>query len=117
MTDNEFLDVVKDVFPDRRAIQCNLTASQKTGVKDARAYVILANPGNYSDRIEILLRSRGGRWIQKWQSIRLLADFRIKTIPIGHPLYHDDRIHWDYEIELWATRLNERHEYWLVNTR
>lgn len=109
MTDTEFLDIAKDVFPDHRAIQCNLTASQKTAAKGARAYVTLANPGGGSDRIEILLRSRGGRWIEKWQDIRTLADFRIKTIPIGHPLYHDQRIRWHYEPELWATRLNEAH--------
>lgn len=117
MSDSEFLDIVKDIFPEHRAIQCNLTAGQKTATKGARAYVTLPNGGGGSDRIEILLRSRGGRWIEKWQDIRTLADFRVKTIPLGHPLYHDQRIWFDYEPELWTGRLNEAHDYWQENRR
>lgn len=114
---SEFDAIVNNAFPEHHAIQCNLTTSQKTAAKGARAYVTLPNPGNYSDRIEILLRSRGGRFIEKWQDIRTLENFRAKTIPIGHPLYHNQRIRWDHERDLWVARLNERHEYWLVNTR
>lgn len=105
-------------FPDRRVIQCNLTTSQKTAVKGARAYVVLTNGGGGSDRIVILLRSRGGRWIEKWQDIRTLENFRAKTIPMGHPLYGNERIGWlVHDVEATAAMLNEAHHYWQENRR
>jgi hypothetical protein len=39
-----------------------------------------------------LVRSRSGRWIAKWETIRRLKDFRVKTIPVEHPLYSDERV-------------------------
>lgn len=69
-----------------------------------------------ADRIEVLLRSRGGRWIEKWQDIRTLENFRVKTIPFGHPLYSETRLY-DYDPGITATRLNEAHEYWQAKRR
>jgi len=50
------------------------------------------------------VRSRGGRWIEKWESIRLLKNFRVKTLPPGHPQYGNDNL-WSYEPEKTAEML------------
>lgn len=80
-------------LPDRRVIQCNVTHPTKTAVAGARAYVILTNHGSGHDRIEVLVRSRGGRWIEIWQNIRGLDSFRVKTLPPEHPLYGRRRLY------------------------
>lgn len=66
---------------DRYAIACNYTMATKTATKGTKAYVILSNPGNGGDRVQIRFRSRGGRWISKWEDTRRLGNFRRKTIP------------------------------------
>ena len=78
-----------------------------------RAYLVRPNPGGGGDRIGVLLRSRGGRWVEKWEDIRRLENFRVKALPPEHSLYGDARI-WDYtgtmadfETELMADWLNE----------
>ncbi len=103
--------------PDRHAIQCNLTTAQSAAAKGARAYVVRTNPGWGHDRIVVLLRSRSGRWIEKWQDIRTLANFRVKTIPAEHQMYGDDRVTGIYEPEATAAKLNEAHDYWQENRR
>ncbi len=112
----DFSDFTAVHFPDRRVIQCNLTTSQKTAAKGARAYAISTNPGGGADRIVILLRSRSGRWIEKWQDIRTLANFRVKTLPIGHPLYSHSRIGAGvFDPDATAAHLNRMREHWQVN--
>jgi hypothetical protein len=76
-----------EVQPDRRAIQCNYREGTTIAAMGARAYVILANLGGGHDRIEVLVRSRGRRWVRKWESMRRLTDFRLKTLPPEHPQY------------------------------
>jgi hypothetical protein len=90
--------------PDRRVVQCNYTEAVSVAATGARAYLVRANPGGGDDRIVILVRSRGGRWIEKWESIRRVGNFRPKTLPPEHPLYGDERI-WDYDAEAMAARL------------
>lgn len=102
--DQEFADVICGQFPDRRVVQCNLTVPTSAAARGARAYVVLVNRGNGSDRIEILLRSRSGRWVEKWEDIRHLDHFRAKTIPFGHPIYGRLRL-WTYEPEQTAAEL------------
>jgi hypothetical protein len=89
---------------DRKVVQCNYTTSTKTIPPGARAYLVRTNPGNGNDRIVVLVRSRGGRWIEKWESIRLLKNFRVKTLPPGHPQYGNDNL-WSYEPEKTAEML------------
>lgn len=86
------------VLPDKQVIACNYTEATKVASKGALCYVIGINRGNGSERIEILARSRGGRWIEKWESIKRLNNFRLKTLPQGHPRYNDERL-WDYGAE------------------
>lgn len=73
--------------PDLRVVQCNIAAPTKTAVEGSRCYLANLNPGGGSDRIVVLIRSRSGRWIAKWENIRRLTDFRVKTIPAEHTLY------------------------------
>lgn len=92
------------VTEDRRVVQCNYAVPVSIAAAGARAYLLRANPGGGSDRIVVLARSRGGRWVEKWEDIRRLDNFRAKTLPPGHPLYGDERI-WDYDAEAMAGRL------------
>lgn len=77
---------------DRKVIQCNLSVTMSYAVEGARAYVVRLNPGWGNERIVVLVRSRGGRWIEKWESVTRLRDFRVKTIPEDHPRYSDTRL-------------------------
>ena len=88
---------------------CNLAEPTSEAARGALAYVMWPNWGGGNDRLPLLIRSRGGRWIEKWESMRRLNNFRIKTIPPQHPLYdrltwkptdeHLARIHQDYHRE------------------
>jgi hypothetical protein len=93
---------------DRRAVACNYAESTKIAAKGAKAYVLLFNPGNASDRIVVLVRSRGGRWVQKWEDARRLTNPRAVTIPPGHPRYDDDRMLWYDEADQLAESLASR---------
>lgn len=84
----------EDGSEDRRVVQCNYATGISAVTTGARAYLARTNPGGGNDRIVILARSRGGRWIEKWEDIRRLENFRPKTLPPGHPLSGDPRI-WD----------------------
>lgn len=90
---------------DRRVVQCNYAAPVSAAPAGARAYLVRPNPGNGDDRVVILVRSRSGRWVEKWEDIRRLENFRCKTLPPGHPLYGDERI-WDDDPELMVGRLS-----------
>lgn len=94
---------------DRMVVQCNYAEPVSVAAEGARAYLVRPNPGGGDDRIVILARSRGGRWIEKWEDIRRLRDFRVKTLPPEHPLYGDGRI-WDYGAPQMAARLSEARE-------
>jgi hypothetical protein len=87
-----------------RVVQCNYTSPVSAAAAGARAYLVRANPGGGDDRIVILVRSRGGRWIEKWEDIRRLGSFRARTLPPGHPMYGDERIR-DNDPETMASRL------------
>lgn len=78
---------------DRWVIQCNYAESTSAIPTGARAYVIYLNRGGGHDRINVLVRSRSGRWIEKWEDRRRLTNFRAKTLPPDHPLYSNDRLH------------------------
>lgn len=99
---------------DIHVIQCNYVVGTKVCSVGARAYVWLTNPGGGSDRIQVLARSRGGRFVERWEDVRHLRDFRLKTMPPEHPLYRRlAGISWDEET---VARLNEMREYWSTHT-
>jgi hypothetical protein len=77
---------------DRRVVQCNYTEGISSVTGGARAYVIYPNDGNGAERVCVLVRSRDARWIEKWEDMRRLGNFRVKTLPPEHPLYGNDRL-------------------------
>lgn len=81
-------------LPDRRFIACNYREGTGVAAEGALAYVVLWLGGNLPERVSVLVRSRGGRWVQKWESMRRLTNFRLKTIPPAHPRHGDERINW-----------------------
>ena len=70
---------------DLRVVQCNYARATKVALAGARAYVVLTNPGDGHERVCVLVFSRGKRWVRKWENIRNLRDFRVKTMPPEHP--------------------------------
>lgn len=94
---------------DRRVVACNFQRSHSAIRKGALAYVYMPNPGGGHDRIWCLVRSRGGRWIEQWEAIKHLDNFRAKTIPPEHPLYDDQRL-WDLNADEMAATMQRRSE-------
>jgi hypothetical protein len=90
---------------DKRVIQCNLREPTKVFARGARAYVVLANPGNAHDRITILGRSRRGKWVEKWEPIKRLDNFRAKPLPPEHPLHRSRRVWADVEVDSICAKL------------
>lgn len=74
---------------DRKAIACNYVEAISSVSVGALAYLQWPNWGWDNDRVPLLVRSRGGRWIRKWEAMRRLGNFRIKTIPPAHRLYSE----------------------------
>jgi hypothetical protein len=83
---------------DKRVVQCNLRETTKIYPAGAKAYLVRGNPGNGHDRIVVLGRSHGGRWVEKYERIDNLRDFRAKTLPPEHPRYADHRV-WDVDAD------------------
>ena len=52
--------------------------------------MLLSNPGSGNDRIFILNRSRGKRWIERWERIDRLTNFRMKIVVAASSIY--DRV-------------------------
>lgn len=94
---------------DRRVIACNLTETTNIGPRGARCYVVLPNPGGGHDRIVVLIRSHGGRWVEKWENMKRLGNFRVKTLPPEHSLYGEMRL-WDYDVDRYLGMLVLAHE-------
>ncbi len=62
-------------------IKANLSVSRTTASKGALCWILRLNPGGGNDRIVVLLRSRGGRWIEIWMNRRHLTNFRGAWVP------------------------------------
>lgn len=85
-----------DVGVDRRFIACNYSCATSIAAEGALAFVAPQVGGNLrrsngQPRVRLTVRSRSGRWVQRWEPMRNLTNFRLKTIPPGHPRYDDDR--------------------------
>lgn len=74
---------------DKRVIACNYRVPAKVARAGALCYVLDANYGNAGERVRLLVRSRGARWIEKWEDTRRLTNFRGKTVPPEHGRYAD----------------------------
>jgi hypothetical protein len=70
-----------------KAVACNFAVPTKIAAKGALCFVLLSNPGWGNERIVVLIRSRGGRWIRKWERIDRLTNFRVKTVVSADPVF------------------------------
>lgn len=73
--------------PDKRVIVCNYAEGISSVSKGSLCYVIDPGRGMGSERICIYARARDGRIIEKWEAIKRLENFRVKTLPPESPLY------------------------------
>ena len=96
------------IMPDdiRRVVACNYVEATSECREGALAYVILTNQGGGSDRIFIFARTRSGRWVRKWENIKRLGNFRMKSV-------HESRTHFTLPLEdreAWVEALNQAAE-------
>lgn len=61
-------------------IACNYVEPAKVAAKGALCFLVNPNPGNGGANVKLLIRSRGGRLICKWERIHRLGKFRLKTV-------------------------------------
>lgn len=73
---------------DKVVIACNYAETSPEASAGALGYVCRVAFGDKA-RVLVWVRSRNGRWIQKWQRIINLTNFRLKTLPAEHPRYND----------------------------
>ena len=60
----------------------NIAGDHLNGNKrGGQCWLVWSNNGNGMDRNNMLCRSRGGRWIEKWINVRRLDNVRVKWIP------------------------------------
>lgn len=78
--------------PDRHVIACNYVGDVASISNGSKAYVTLLNTGSGHLRVMVIIRTRSGRWVHKWESIKRLDNFRVKTLPKEHFFYADERI-------------------------
>jgi hypothetical protein len=73
---------------ERKVIACNYLDGISSVATSAKAYVSLVwFGGNLPERVFVLARSRGGRWIEKWEDLRRLSNFRRVTVAPGNPVF------------------------------
>jgi hypothetical protein len=89
---------------DHRVVACNYTTATSIAAKGALCYLCGVDDSSPAERLEVLVRSRGGRWVRKWEDARRLGNFRVKTLPPAHPLYNDERILTGFADE-WLARI------------
>lgn len=103
-----------DDLPDKRYIAGNVRVACNVFSVGALCYVVYDNPGGGSDRVKVLGRSRGGRWVETWIAMSRLHNFRFKAIPPSHPRYGDMRLYdrsgqWETEYLRRLVEASERH--------
>jgi hypothetical protein len=86
---------------DARVVQCNYKSDTSACRVGARAYLTYSiDVAGY--RVQIVAKSRSGRWVVIWQDLRDLHNFRLKTLAAGDPLAAKDlpiaRDYWTQEV-------------------
>lgn len=72
--------------PELTVIACNYAAGTSIARPGARAYLLWRTGGD-NRRCEVVVHSRGGRWVTKWEPIVMLEHFRIVHVPTVRPEY------------------------------
>ena len=62
------------------AVACNYAAGTKIARTGARCY-LLWRAGGDNRKCQVLAKSRGGRWVIKWEPIVMLDHFRFVRVP------------------------------------
>jgi hypothetical protein len=85
-------------LPDRIVVQCNYRVGTSVCAAGARAYLSLVT--GQAERVCILARSRSGRWVLRWESLKRLHNFRFKTLCAADPLYSrlEIGVGWNHQI-------------------
>jgi hypothetical protein len=88
---------MEEAAESKKALACNYAVATKSCRQNALCYVINPNPGWGGERVQLLARSRGGRWIQKWEVRWRLHNFRVKTVVPEQSIFNDipDWPEWD----------------------
>lgn len=91
MTVEELREQGADIF----AVVCNYREDTNTSRQGGKAYLADYHwSGGGYERVRVVARSRGGRWILKWETAKRLTNFRSTTIPAAHPDYRHENIGW-----------------------
>lgn len=71
---------------DIKAVACNYAEGTKIFSLGTKAYIVNAFwGGNLPERVCLVGKSRGGRWIEKWEATWRLVNFRLVTLTDTHP--------------------------------
>jgi hypothetical protein len=74
---------------DARVVQCNYKSGTSACRAGARAYLTHSiDMAGY--RVRVVARSRSGRWVVRWESLKNLHRFRLKTLAAEDPLASSD---------------------------
>jgi hypothetical protein len=92
------VDELRERNGDLWAVACNYREATKTVRDGARAYLVWTTGGMGYQSQQVRVRSRGGRWITKWDRAARLTNFRAACVMASDPLYRDR------QVELYLTR-------------
>jgi hypothetical protein len=80
---------------DRYAVTCNYREGTNVARSGGKAYLADWHwSGGGYERVRVVARSRGSRWVTKWEPLKRLKDFRSTTIPPEHPMYKRHDVGW-----------------------
>jgi len=65
-------------MPDRYIVVANYQHGTKIAADGAKAFVLWMTGSGES--VEVVVRSRGGRWVQKYEQVKHLGNFRVRTL-------------------------------------
>lgn len=92
-----------------RVIACNYAEATKIAKRGAKAFLIEPYDG---ERVELYVRSRGGRWVRKWEQHKRTCNWRVvSVVEAGLPKKVFEAItRWrdSIDLERLATAMNER---------
>jgi len=86
-------------------IVCNYEESISSVSKGARCYVWDANASHGGERVHLLVRSRSGRWIRKWENRNRIGNFRLLKLQPENPVYSKLKGYVDFDGERGLLRL------------
>jgi hypothetical protein len=68
-------------------IACDYALSTRGVAKGSIAYVLDSNPGGGNSTLPVLVQTPKGKWVNRWEPIICLSNFRLATVPDTHSQY------------------------------